>query len=385
MRKCVLILAPIGADAANIKAVLAEANIESEVATSAEDVLHAVRSDYGALLMTEEAVTQSLLPTLPQTIEAQPTWSNIPVILVTTGGHMTANSDRAANLLGPRTGVTLIERPLRKTTLISTVRSALQARARQFEIRDLLTERDGLLASLEQRVVERTIRLQQVIEELEAFSYSVSHDLRAPLRALTGYSEALLLDCKDTLNTTAVHYAERISKAANSLDRLTRDLLIYTRVARQGIALERVDLDASLQEVLSHYPTITEWQHCIKIRSPLGAVVAHPPSVIQCFSNLLENGIKFAKPGEEPRIEVFANSDGLRRKIFFQDYGIGIAPENQHKAFGMFERLGQGEATGTGIGLAIVKKAVERMGALVGVDSKANEGSRFWIEFDAAA
>lgn len=385
MRRRVLVLAPVGSDAANIHSVLTEAGIEAEIARSTQQLLDAVVKGYGAVLLTEEAVTASVLPDFPQVLEKQPAWSNIPVILVTTGGNMTQNSEQAEQVLGSRAAVTLLERPLRRTTLLSTVRSALQNRGRQFEIRDLIAERESLLASLEERVVERTIRLQQVIEELESFSYSVSHDLRAPLRALTGYSEALLLDCKESLNTTAVHYAERIAKAAHSLDRLTRDLLIYTRVARQGITLERVDLDSSLQEVLNHYPTVTEWQHCIEIVSPLGSVVAHSPSIVQCFSNLLENGIKFAKPGAEPRIQVYSKSDGMRRRIFFQDDGIGIAPENQQKAFGMFERLGRGETKGTGIGLAIVKKAVERMGAVMGLTSKVNEGCCFWIEFDAAA
>ena len=385
MRKQVLVLAPVGADACNICSVLTEAGIESEIARSTDQVIEAVGKGYGALLLTEESVTASILPGLPQALEAQPTWSNIPVLLITTGGNMTQHSQHAEEVLGSRASVTLIERPLRRSTLISSVRTALQNRSRQFQIRDLLDERESLLSSLEQRVAERTVRLQQVIEELESFSYSVSHDLRAPLRALTGYSEALLLDCKDSLNTTAVHYAERIAKAANSLDRLTCDLLIYTRVARQGITLERVDLDASLQEVLSHYPTVAEWQHCIQIDSPLGAVVAHPPSIVQCFSNLLENGIKFAKPGEEPKISVYSKAHGQRRRIFFEDAGIGIAQENQQKMFGMFERLGRAETKGTGIGLAIVKKAVERMGAIMGLTSKVNEGSCFWIEFDAAA
>jgi len=356
-----------------------------ELVDSPEHLFRGVNLGYGAILLTEEAITPALLPGFPKALDSQPAWSNIPVLLITTGGNLTESSQQAEQVLGERAAVTLIERPLRKTTLVSTVRSALQSRARQFEIRDLLNERDSLLASLEQRVVERTVRLQQVIEELESFSYSVSHDLRAPLRALTGYSDALLMDCRETLNTTAIHYAERISKAANSLDRLTRDLLIYTRVARQGIALEPVDLDASLQEVLSHYPTITEWQHCIRVVSPLGTVVAHPPSVVQCFSNLLENGIKFAKPGEEPKIHVYSKSDGTRRRIFFEDSGIGIAPENHSKAFGMFERLGHGDTSGTGIGLAIVKKAVERMGAVMGLTSQTNQGCCFWIEFDAAA
>jgi signal transduction histidine kinase len=385
MRKRVLVLAPIGADATNIHSVLAEAGIECEIARSTDQVLDAVEKGYGALLLTEESVTPSILPALPRALENQPAWSHIPVILITTGGNMTLNSQQAQEVLGLRAAATLIERPLRKITLVSTVRAALQNRSRQFQIRDLLNERESLLSSLEQRVAERTVRLQQVIEELESFSYSVSHDLRAPLRALTGYSEALLIDCRESLNTTAIHYAERIAKAANSLDRLTCDLLIYTRVARQGITLERVDLDLSLQEVLSHYPTVAEWQHCIEIASPLGAVVAHPPSIVQCFSNLLENGIKFAKPGEEPKISVYSKADGTRRRIFFEDAGIGIAPENQQKMFGMFERLGRAETKGTGIGLAIVKKAVERMGAVMGLTSKVNEGSCFWIEFDAAA
>src|SRR4029079_16736122 len=125
----------------------------------------------------------------------------------------------------PRGNITLVERPLRATTLLSTLHAALRARERQYEVSNLLRERDELLATLEQRLADRTAKLQRLNRELEAFSYSVSHDLRAPLRALAGYARILSEDYAGAIPAEARQYAERIAKNAEKMDRLTRDVL----------------------------------------------------------------------------------------------------------------------------------------------------------------
>lgn len=163
-------------------------------------------------------------------------------------------STRATALVGTRANLTLIERPLRAVTLVATVKAALRARSRQYEIRDLLKDRETLLASLEERVAERTSSLRQMVEELEAFSYSVSHDLRAPLRVLDGYARALLEDYSEKLEPAAKDMLTRIARTAHRMDRLTQDLLAYTRVSRGEITLEPVDVEQMLRAVIEQYP-----------------------------------------------------------------------------------------------------------------------------------
>ena len=249
-----------------------------------------------------------------------------------------------------------------------------QLRAAQKELRCYADE-------LESRVAERTARLQETISELEAFSYSVSHDLRAPLRAMQGYSQFLLSDYGKSLDETGRDYIERIRNAAARLDHLIQDLLTYSRVARAQIQLRPVDLEKLIREVLHAYPALQPPHTEIEIRHPLLRVLAHEPSMTQCISNLLGNSAKFVPPGTTPHITISTERRNNKVRVWFSDNGIGISPEHQQRIFRMFETVHHQHAyEGTGIGLAIVRKAVERMGGEVGVESEPGRGSRFWIE-----
>jgi signal transduction histidine kinase len=168
------------------------------------------------------------------------------------------------------------------------------------------------------------------------------------------------------------------------MDRLTQDILAYTRVTRAELTLEPLDLDLVFRAVIEQYPALLAARHLIAVRSPLGRIRGHLPSLIQCFSNLLENALKFVREGEQPDIEVSSEPVDGRIRIIVQDHGVGIAPEQHRRIFGIFERAADSRIPGTGIGLAIVKKAVERMGGSIGVSSTPGLGSRFWIELEAA-
>jgi signal transduction histidine kinase len=379
----VLVMAPIGADGANIRQVLVSAGLRPLICRTDAELRAGLAGNCGAILLTEEALTPEARAILVEAFALQPPWSDVPIVLIASVGNSNTGPNAAARLRGPRRTVTLIERPLRTVTLLATLHTVLAARHRQYEIRDLLHERDELLSSLETRVAERTIELQRMVEEMEAFSYSVSHDLRAPLRSLAGYARALQEDHAAELSPAARGYLERITRAAQRMDNLTQDVLAYTRATQGEVAIAPVDLDPLVLEVIEQYPALGSLAGKIQIRGPLGRVLGHAPSLVQCFSNLLGNAMKFIPPGTAPRIEVESTRRGLWRRVSVRDNGIGIDAAHHQRIFRMFERAAGRQVPGTGIGLAIVKKAVERMGGNVGVISAPGEGAEFWIELPA--
>jgi signal transduction histidine kinase len=328
----------------------------------------------GAMLLAEESLRKKELDVLIAHLQAQPSWSDVPMIVITSGGDTTHISVRAYETLGPAANLILMERPFRVITLLSTLRAALRSRRRQYEVRDLLEQ-------LEEKVRERTARLEGTISELEAFSYSMSHDLRAPLRAMRGYSEVLLMDYSRQIDADGQEYLKKILTASERLDRLVQDVLRYSRCARETIECVPVDLEPLIAAVIGEYPALHPPHAEIIVSRPLLRVSGHEASLSQVISNLLGNAVKFVRPGETPKIEVWTEKLDSRVRVFFRDNGIGIAPEHHRKIFKMFERAAAGaEYDGTGIGLAIVAKAVERMDGKIGVDSVVGQGSTFWIE-----
>ncbi|MDB6066194.1 MAG: hypothetical protein JWR26_2402 [Pedosphaera sp.] len=234
---------------------------------------------------------------------------------------------------------------------------------------------------LEQRVLERTTRLQETVEELEAFSYSVSHDLRTPMRSIHSFSQLLLEECAPKLSVEEVDYLRRMVSSAKHLDRLIQEMLAFSRTARAEMPLKLVDLDKLARETIEQNPMFQEPEANIKIEGALPAVLGHEASLIQCISNLLENAVKFVAPGTMPSVKVRAEMIGTEARIWFEDNGIGIAESDHARIFSIFERVHAAEEySGTGIGLSIVKKAVERMRGKVGVVSGLGLGSRFWIQ-----
>lgn len=380
----VLVMAPIGADAANVQSVLSRGGVKARVCASVGELRDGLERDCGAAILTEEVLTSGFTLFLNKAFAEQPPWSDIPVVLIGSGGISNSSAEAVAKLRGPRRTITLLERPLRAATLMATVQTALSARRRQYEIRDLLRERDAILSSLESRVAERTADLQRMVEEMEAFSYSVSHDLRSPLRSLDGYARALQEDYGNELSPGAIVYLDKIARAARRMDSLTQDVLAYTRATRCEMEITVVDLDTLMAEVVEQYPALGACADRIRIDQPLGQVMGHGPSLIQCFSNLLGNALKFVPEGRPPVIEVFSRPRGTFRRVSVKDNGVGIDPKHHARIFRMFERAAKKQFAGTGIGLAIVKKAAERMGGAVGVISDVGIGAEFWIDLPAS-
>ena len=250
-----------------------------------------------------------------------------------------------------------------------------------------ITDRKKLLDELQEHTRELEIQIaerERTNAELEAFSYSVSHDLRAPLRAIEGFASALEEDYGAELDETAKDYLKQIQSASIRMNRLVQDLLDYGRLNRIELVLQPVDIKLTIEQLVQQLNVggsvlILEGEMDRK-------VLAHEPTLIQIFTNLISNALKFQKPGVKPKVVVRSEdvSNG-RVRISLIDNGIGIAPQHRERIFNVFERLhGMDEFPGTGIGLAIVKRGVERMGGRVGVDSVLGQGSTFWLELPVA-
>lgn len=239
---------------------------------------------------------------------------------------------------------------------------------------------------LEARVAERTGELRERNEELEAYGYSLAHDLRAPLRAMQGFSQALLEDYGPRLDDTGRHYAQVVSDSARTMDRMIQDLLSYSRIARSDVTPASVDLRRVVDRARSQVKAASEERSArITVDPELPAVRGHEATLVQVFANLIGNAVKFVPADRVPQVHVSASTDGGRVRVVVEDNGIGIDPKYHERIFRVFERLnGADEFPGTGIGLAIVRKAVEKMGGSVGVESVPGSGSRFRVDLPQA-
>jgi two-component system CheB/CheR fusion protein len=236
-------------------------------------------------------------------------------------------------------------------------------------------------SQLEQAVSERTAELTATNKQLEAFVYTVAHDLRAPLRAMQGFSAVLVEESGAALSETGRDFAARINRAALFMDALLADLLTFSRVSQQRMDLISVNLEAVVQSVLFRLEKeIQEKNAKMEILAPWPTVLGHETMLGQVVFNLVSNALKFATLNVQPLIRLRTEEyDGLIR-VWVEDNGIGIAPEHQEQIFRPFMRLNGESYGGTGIGLAIVQKGVERMGGRVGLESTPGQGSRFWFE-----
>lgn len=248
-------------------------------------------------------------------------------------------------------------------------------------LREAQTQLADRAVHLEKVVAERTAELTATNKQLEAFVYSIAHDMRAPLRSMQGFSSLLLEEAGPVLNDTCQNYAERIKESACFMDSLLTDLLTFSTIAQRRVELSPVNPETVIQEVLMrHEAEIQEKNARVETDGPWTPVLGHQPTLTQALDNLVANALKFSAPGRVPTVRVRGEEQGGFFRVWVEDNGIGIAPEHQTQIFGLFTRLHGTEFPGTGIGLAIVQKGIERMLGRTGVESTLGEGSRFWFE-----
>ena len=248
-----------------------------------------------------------------------------------------------------------------------------------------ITERrlaEEQIRSLNEQLEKRVVQLTETNRAMEAFTYSVAHDLRGPLRAMLGFSRALLEDYGQKLDAPGQEFANRIVNSAKRMDNLIQDLLSYSRLSREEIKSGAVKLEAALDEVLKQCePQVREKEAEIRVEIPLSDVWAHKGLLVEMLMNLVSNSLKFVAPEVKPFVRIWTEEGDACVRLSIQDNGIGIASEHHQRIFRVFERLHSTEQyPGTGIGLANVSKAAERMGGRVGVESQPQQGSRFWVE-----
>ena len=238
---------------------------------------------------------------------------------------------------------------------------------------------------LEDLVAERTAELTVTNKQLEAFVYSIAHDLRAPLRAMQGFSALVLGDAGTVLSEGSRDFVERIDQSAQFMDAMLSDLLAFSRISQPHLELMAVSLESVIGSVLARLQKeIQDTNACVECSGPWPEVLAHQGTLIHVLFNLTGNALKFVRPGVLPRVRLWAEEKAGFIRVWVEDNGVGIAPDYLEQIFRLFIRLDRGKYPGTGAGLALVQKGVERMGGRVGVESTPGQGSRFWIELAQA-
>jgi PAS domain S-box-containing protein len=240
----------------------------------------------------------------------------------------------------------------------------------------------GLNEQLENQVQLRTVGLREAVERLQAFNYTVAHDLRSPIRHMGSYAQLVREEEAETLSDQSKQLLRRIEASADRLEQLIQDLLRYSRVSQSELRLETVDLSTVIGTCLRQRQSeIRGKEALVSVREPLPQVHGNATALEHVVDNLLSNALKYVAPAVRPKIEIWAEAHPPKMRLWFANNGIGIEPRHHERIFRMFERLHGIEAySGTGVGLAIVAEAVRKMRGEVGVESDAGQGSKFWLE-----
>jgi PAS domain S-box-containing protein len=236
-------------------------------------------------------------------------------------------------------------------------------------------------ANLEEKIQERTNLLESTIKELDAFSYSVSHDLRSPLRGIDGWSLALLEDYGDKLDETAHEYLNRVRKETQRMGALIDDLLKLSKIGKSKIEMKPVNLSKFVQEIFERTREVSPYKADIELTiEPNIEIEADKNLLDALLTNLLSNAIKFTSKKEHPIIEIGTLKSG-NKNFYIKDNGAGFNMNNASKLFGAFQRMHKySDFEGTGIGLATVQRIVNLHGWKISAESKVNEGTTFYLE-----
>jgi len=233
---------------------------------------------------------------------------------------------------------------------------------------------------LEQRVAERTAQLEEANKELESFTYSVAHDLRAPLRHIAGFSGILVEEFGSSLNAQAQSYLQRIKEGTRKMGQLVDELLTLAQVGRQEPNLQQVGLNSIVKEVIGILEPEIAGRHVEWRIASLPFVECDPTLLKQVFQNLISNSLKYSRPRPQALIEIGPIQVDGRPAIFVRDNGVGFSMKYADKLFGVFQRLHRSEDfEGTGVGLATVQRIIKKHQGKVWAEAQLDQGATFFF------
>ena len=371
----VLVLAPTPKDAALTRAILTEGGLACEVCESPSAAAREIEAGAGVVLVTDDLIGNKEIGSLLAAIDAQPAWADIPVVMLSGSGADSVAARRAMELFG---NVTVLERPVRVTTLVSSLRSAIRARRRQYEIRDQVTELQRAEA-----------QLRDIDRRKDEFLATLAHELRNPLAPMRNALHILRMKGSDKAAIEQVR--GMMERQLAQMIRLIDDLLDISRITRGKLALrkERVDLAAIVADAVdTARPHIEASGHELQVTLPTEPVYldADPVRLAQVLSNLLNNAAKYTERGG--KIWIVAEHREGHVELRVRDTGIGIPAESLSSIFEMFAQVDRSlekSHGGLGIGLTLVKRLVEMHGGSVEVRSDGvGKGTEFVVRLPAA-
>ena len=390
----VALVMPTGSDAVVTERILGQAGFVTRSFDDIASACVAIATGVETLVIAEEALTTEARSLLVECLARQPTWSDVPVIVL-------AGTRGPSDVLSPRlealttnANVTILERPVRIATLVTTLRAARRARRRQLEVRQYLEER----RAVEETLRESERRLQLAREQAEEanrakteFLAVMSHELRTPLNAIGGYAQILALGIRGPLTDEQRRDLERIDRSQRHLLSLINDILNFAKLeaGRVDFDIEPVELRGvleSLEALVMPLLRAKDIRYSDRGRVCDAAVLADEEKVRQILLNLLSNAIKFTAAGGA--IEIDCDGDAATVRITVSDSGIGIASEKLGAIFEPFVQLERKLATtheGTGLGLSISRNLARSMQGDLVVDSAPGQGARFTLSLPRAS
>jgi signal transduction histidine kinase len=372
------ILAPTGRDGDLAVRVLARWNIEAKAYREIDSLVDGMRHGVGAMILAEEALVPSARDVLIAEIERQPSWSDLPLIVLTAEGELSRAIAQGIERIASRSNVTLLERPVRLATLITTVQSALRARARQYDVRDHLVALSAARAEAEEANRAKV-----------EFLAMMSHELRTPLNAIGGYAELMEMGIHGAVNDEQREDLARIQRSQRHLLGLINGVLNFARIERGTVdyrisRLSMGELLASVESLVAPQAATRKLDLTFDKCTPSLVALGDREKVQQILLNLVGNAIKFTEPGGQVRMRCARQND--RITVTVEDTGRGIPPDKLEAVFEPFvqvdSRLTRSQ-DGVGLGLAISRDLALGMGGDLRAESELGVGSRFTLTLKA--